>query len=292
MADTDVLRARLAHSPAVLVQVDGVRGSAPREVGAWMAVFRDGCLGSIGGGQLEHQAVQQALDMLQQPGSEAGADTVPVARRHVALGPSLGQCCGGAVDLRFESVGPGDVAALSARLSTRRWPVALFGAGHVGAALCRLMPDLPLALHWFDSRDAVFPDPLPAAVQAEQSDPPEGAVPGLPAGARVLIMTHSHAQDLALVAACLDRQRQRGDLPWIGLIGSQTKWATFRRRLLARGYREAELDRVCCPIGVPGVVGKQPAVIAVAVAAQLLQTLPGGILAPCAGSLPGSEPTG
>ncbi|HAU57451.1 MAG TPA: xanthine dehydrogenase accessory protein XdhC, partial [Comamonadaceae bacterium] len=108
----------------------------------------------------------------------------------------------------------------------------------------------------------------------EHSDPVQAAVPGLAPGARVLIMSFSHAEDLDVVAACLRRQRERGDLPFIGLIGSRSKWAVFRRRLQERGFAEAELARVTCPIGVPGIAGKAPEVIAVAVVAQLLQTLP------------------
>jgi xanthine dehydrogenase accessory factor len=99
-------------------------------------------------------------------------------------------------------------------------------------------------------------------------------VPSLPAGSRVLIMSFSHAEDLDVVAACLTRQRKLADLPFIGLIGSQTKWATFRRRLQDRGFSAQDLAQVTCPIGIPGIVGKQPEVIAVAVAAQILQTLP------------------
>jgi xanthine dehydrogenase accessory factor len=96
-------------------------------------------------------------------------------------------------------------------------------------------------------------------------------VADLPAGSQVLIMSFSHAEDLEVVAQCLKRQREQGDLPYVGLIGSATKWATFRRRLRERGFSDAELDHVTCPIGVPGIRGKEPEVIAVAVAAQLLQ---------------------
>jgi len=107
----------------------------------------------------------------------------------------------------------------------------------------------------------------------EHSDPVHHAVPDLAPGTRVVIMSFSHAEDLEVVAACLARQRQQGDLPYVGLIGSATKWATFRHRLQARGFTEAELDHVTCPIGVPGIRGKEPEVIAVAIAAQLLQSL-------------------
>ncbi|HEY9094235.1 MAG TPA: XdhC family protein, partial [Hydrogenophaga sp.] len=116
----------------------------------------------------------------------------------------------------------------------------------------------------------VFPAGLPAAVQTSHSEPVQAAVADLPSGAAVLIMSFSHAEDLDIVAACLERLRQTDDLGFVGLIGSKTKWATFRHRLLARGFSEAELARVTCPIGLPGLTGKDPAVIAASVVAQLL----------------------
>ena len=141
----------------------------------------------------------------------------------------------------------------------------------VGAAIVRLLGTLPVRTHWIDSRDEIFPQDLPLNLRSEHSEPVQGAVPTLEPGSHVLIMSFSHAEDLDIVAACLKRRRERADLPFIGLIGSQTKWATFRHRLEARGFRADELAAVTCPIGVPGVVGKEPEVIAVAVAAQLLQ---------------------
>jgi xanthine dehydrogenase accessory factor len=124
---------------------------------------------------------------------------------------------------------------------------------------------------WIDSRDEIFPDELPSNVVCEHSDPVQAAVNDLAANSHVLIMSFSHAEDLDIVAACLLRQRERADLPFIGLIGSKTKWATFRHRLQDRGFSAAELARITCPIGVEGIKGKEPEVIAVAVAAQLLQ---------------------
>ncbi|TAL66424.1 MAG: xanthine dehydrogenase accessory protein XdhC, partial [Burkholderiaceae bacterium] len=147
----------------------------------------------------------------------------------------------------------------------------LFGGGHVGAALARVIANLPFALTWIDSRDGIFPGEVPVDITCEYSDPVQSAVRDLAPNSRVLIMSFSHAEDLDIVAACLQRQRARGDLPYIGLIGSKTKWATFRHRLEARGYSAGELAQVTCPIGVPGIAGKEPEVIAVAVAAQLLQ---------------------
>lgn len=260
---------QLACHPAVLVTVQAHRGSVPREADAWLAVFADLKLGTIGGGHLEWQATAQARALL--AGASAAVQVVGYK-----LGPTLGQCCGGEVQLRFEPVSAADVPRLAQRFDAARsqWPVvALFGAGHVGTALVRVLGSLPLRLHWVDSRDGIFPAALPDNVQCEHSDPVQAAVAGLPGGALVLIMSFSHAEDLELVCACLQRQRLRADLGLIGLIGSRTKWATFRHRLAVRGFTEAEIARVTCPIGLPGIAGKQPEVIAVSVAAQVLLAL-------------------
>jgi len=269
----DLFLSRLLAAPAVLVRVHSTEGSAPRDAGAWMAVFTDSLLGTIGGGHLEHQAIERARELLAlQPsktGSEQGAAAPELMR--MALGPSLGQCCGGVVHLSLQRVSAQDAATLRQQLDVQRMPVALFGGGHVGHALAEVLARLPVALHWIDSREGIFPAALPTHVVCEHSEPVQGAVASLAPGSRVLIMSFSHAEDLDVLAQCLARQRTQGDLPYIGLIGSQTKWASFRHRLEARGYSAEELAHVTCPIGVPGIEGKEPEVIAVAVAAQLLQ---------------------
>jgi xanthine dehydrogenase accessory factor len=256
------LKAGLSSQPAVLVTVTATRGSVPREAGTWMAVFAGHALATIGGGQLELQASAHARRLLL-------GEPVDVLVRY-SLGPSLGQCCGGEVELQFERVTQADLPALIPRLESQRMPVALFGAGHVGTALVQLLCTLPVELHWTDSRDGIFPPGLPEHVHCEHSEPVHAAVAQLPSGSRVLIMSFSHAEDLDIVAACLQRQRTRADLPFIGLIGSKTKWASFRQRLEARGFSAAELAHVTCPIGIDGIRDKRPEVIAVAVAAQLL----------------------
>lgn len=268
MTETDEFLARLAAEDAMLITVHATRGSVPRETGAWMAVLAQGAaVGTIGGGHLEWLAMAEARQRL-----AGGAGGAPLQR--YALGPALGQCCGGEVQLQFERVAAADIAALQLRLQARLYPVALFGGGHVGHALVRVLAPLPLQVNWIDSRDEIFPAGLPGNIACEHSDPVHAAVATLAADSRVLIMSFSHAEDLDVVAACLTRQRQQADLPYVGLIGSRTKWASFRHRLEARGFTPPELAHITCPIGVPGIQGKQPAVIAVAVAAQLLQTLP------------------
>jgi len=262
------LQHALALQAAVLVRVEKTQGSVPREIGAWMAVLPTQVIDSIGGGHLEFDAIAQARAML-------GGTPVPTEPQRVALGPSMGQCCGGVVFLRYELLGPKDATGLAQRLQAPAAPVALFGGGHVGQAIARQLAHLPFALHWIDSRDEIFPSDLPAHIHCEHSDPVQAAVADIVPGSAVLIMSFSHAEDLEILAQCLLRDREKNDLPYIGLIGSKSKWATFRHRLEARGFNEADFARVTCPIGVPGIAGKQPEVIAVAVAAQLLQRLPG-----------------
>ena len=263
------LVAQLAREDAVLVTVVSSRGSVPREAGAWMAVFAQGLVGTIGGGHLENDAVNHARTLLEAAAVDVADATHQTVR--YALGPSLGQCCGGEVRLGYRRVAAVDCAALRVQLLPASVPVALFGGGHVGRALVTVMGTLPFSVRWVDSRDEIFPEHLPDNVQCELSDPVQAAVADLAADSRVLVMSFSHAEDLEVVAACLKRQRARGDLPYVGLIGSKTKWATFRKRLEARGFSDAEFLHVTSPIGVAGIRDKRPEVIAVAVVAQLLQ---------------------
>ena len=266
------LQAAVAHGPVCLVQVQQVQGSAPREVGAWMAVpvglapgSLHGLVGSIGGGHLEYQAMAHAQQVL--------AGRQPHGVQRYALGPSLGQCCGGVVHLAYRVVGVQELPSLQLR-QARRLPVAVFGAGHVGQALVAALQRLPCSMVWVDSRPGLWPDSAvaDACTTLVQSDPVQDAVADLPAGSRVVILTHSHVEDWDISAACLARQREAGDLPFVGLIGSASKWASFRRRLLERGFDAAAVDAVQCPVGIPGIAGKEPEVIAVAIAAQLMQT--------------------
>ena len=269
LADPTVstLRAWLGAEPGVLVSVQATQGSVPREAGTWMSVFAQRVLGTIGGGHIEHEAIALARASL------SGA-AVPGPRRF-ALGPSLGQCCGGVMHLTFERIESAHADAVCERLAAerdaRRMPVALFGGGHVGHAIVRALVALPVTVHWIDSRDEIFPHALPSTVRTEHSAPVQAAVGDVASGARVLVMSFSHAEDLEIISACLARMREQDDLPFVGLIGSKSKWATFCHRLEARGFSASELARITCPIGVAGVVGKEPEVIAAAVAAQLMQ---------------------
>lgn len=261
----DQLLARLRQEDGVLVRVESTQGSAPREAGTWMAVWADGLTATIGGGQLEFQATKEARELL------AGLRAPFEGIQRYPLGPSLGQCCGGVMFLSYQRITAADAPVLQRELVAQLKPVALFGGGHVGAALARLLAALPFSVRWIDSRDGVFPDELPAQIDTEHSEPVQDAVAALAPGSRVLIMSFSHAEDLDIVIACLKRLRERDDLPYVGLIGSKTKWATFRHRLEHRGFADTDFARITCPIGIPGIAGKQPEVIAASVAAQILQ---------------------
>ncbi|WP_260679997.1 xanthine dehydrogenase accessory protein XdhC [Tepidimonas taiwanensis] len=261
--DVERARALLTRGPGVLVRVHDVQGSAPRGVGAWMVVTADATAGSIGGGHLEWQAMAHARAMLARLDSRS-------KRVRWALGPSLGQCCGGVVHLSFERIGVADIEPLAQAALATLTPVAIFGMGHVGRALVDVLRPLPFAVTCIDARAEALPAPHPPVVLVEHADPVQDAVDDLPAGARVLVMTHRHDDDFAIVRAALERLRRRGDLPFIGLIGSRSKWNGFQRRLQALGFGPAECQRVVCPIGLAGIAGKAPSVIAVSVAAQLL----------------------
>ncbi len=242
-----------------------------------MAVFANQIVGTIGGGHVEFEAISEARALLKVRESTADA----YEKRYV-LGPSLGQCCGGVMTLHYEKYSASgnkyadlnQKTPLNSTFNSMPAPklqnVALFGGGHVGKAIVNILSTLPMQVMWIDSRDEIFPTELPQNVVCEHSDPVQAAVNDLATNSHVLIMSFSHAEDLDIVAACLLRQREKADLPFIGLIGSKTKWATFRHRLEDRGFSAAELAHITCPIGVDGVKGKEPEVIAVSVAAQLL----------------------
>ncbi len=245
----------------ILITVTQTQGSVPRETGTWMVVKDDGIIGTLGGGNVEYQAIAHAKNF---------KNELEKSKRF-ALGPSLGQCCGGVMDLSFERINESQLALLQTKQDVACKPIALFGGGHVGRAIVHVLNALPYRVTWIDSRDEIFPEDMPSKIVCEHSDPVQSAVPSLATGCAVLIMSFSHAEDLEIVQQCLRRNREQNDLPFIGLIGSKTKWATFKNRLRERGFTDAELAQVTCPIGVSGIAGKEPEVIAVAVAAQLLQ---------------------
>lgn len=308
--------------------VAAVEGSVPREAGAKMLVTGSHIHDTIGGGHLEFSAIALARAMLAHTGGPISQQR-QLAR--LALGPTLGQCCGGVVHLAFERLvtntalstllharwqqgqdswrltaldaatapvlydGDGTVLAgvapdaltpdfdraHSCRLlrdtAGQRWlldaclpyrtHLYLFGAGHVGAAIVRVLADVPCHITWIDSRADQFSASPGANVTIDVNDEPETAVAHAPAQASFLVMTHSHPLDQRLAEAIL----RRTDVGWFGLIGSRTKRIQFERRLRARGFEDSCIDTMTCPVGIAGIDGKAPATIAIAVAAQLLQ---------------------
>lgn len=228
-------------------------GSTPREPGARMVITEHEVFDTLGGGTFEWQTIEAARGRLAR--NEAG-----ISLEAFALGGRSGQCCGGFVNVLIE-VFPGSQAGL-----------AIFGAGHVGEELVRLCAPLPWRVRWHDSRAGVFPAwaAEQARLECRHSPAPEAAVAALPAGTHALVLTHDHAEDRELVDALL----RRDDIASIGLIGSSSKWASFRSRLAERGHGDAALARVRCPIGRVGGGAKSgdktPYAIAIAAIAELL----------------------
>lgn len=260
-ASIAAIAAALADGPVAVAAILDARGSTPRDAGAFMIVTRYATHGTIGGGEAERRTVAAARALL-----AAGGDRVTL---DFPLGPALDQCCGGsmrvAVAVLREPPGKAPFALweggpVVADLPAA--PVVVYGAGHVGAALVAALVPLPFALTWIDGRDAsVWPVP-DGPVPLRRTALPEADAAAAPDAAMHVVMTHSHALDLEIVAAVLARPFRH-----LGLIGSATKRATFVRRLAARGL---DASRMTCPIGVAGVCGKEPAVIAASVAAELL----------------------
>ena len=188
-------------------------------------------------------------------------------RLQLPLGPALQQCCGGHVTLSLRRLAPTDRSGLAERLETWRTElprIVLFGAGHVGQALVRALTPLPCRVRWLDSRPGLFPAKLDATIEAE-TIPDPAAITTDPSDL-VLVMTHSHALDLAIVEVRLRAM----DFAWLGLIGSATKRRRFESQLRASGILPERLERLVCPIGLASIRGKEPAVIAASVTAQLL----------------------
>jgi xanthine dehydrogenase accessory factor len=254
-----VERLRRERRAGVLVTVADVRGHAPRDPGAKMVVSAERTWGSIGGGNLEETAVSRARILLGRP--DAAPEQLTLGLTDRARADHGRQCCGGEVTVLLE---PLPVVPA----------VAVFGVGHVGLELARILVRHDLELHLVDSRADQLADARlsclddgEASVRVHHSPVPELALGSVPSGTHVLVMTHDHAEDFALCDAAL-RCTHLGS---IGLIGSAAKWARFRAGLAVEGHGESTIGRIRSPIGQPGLAGKEPATIAVAVAADLLR---------------------
>ncbi len=250
---TAIERLRAAGASGALVTVAAVRGHGPREAGAKMVVGRDATWGSIGGGNLEQVAIERARAL------GASPELITVSLSGKAPYQHGVQCCGGEVTILIE---PLPVAPA----------VAVFGLGHVGLELARILSRHELDLYLVDSRAdqvglacAAVTGATARVVARHLPLLPESVLEDLPRGAHVVIMTHDHAEDLALCDAAL----RAPHLGSVGLIGSAAKWSRFRKELEANGLGDA-VSRIRCPIGLPGITSKRPAAIAVGVAAELL----------------------
>ncbi|MDP3846617.1 MAG: xanthine dehydrogenase accessory protein XdhC [Pseudomonas sp.] len=233
----------------VLVTIIEELGSTPRNAGSKMLVTAERIFETIGGGHLEHKAMQIAREML-------ASRCQNTRLERFSLGASLGQCCGGATVLLFEPMGQPQAQ------------IAVFGAGHVGRALVPLLASLPCKVRWIDSREAEFPELIPAGVERVLNDEVVDEVENMPAGSYFIVMTHNHQLDLELTAAIL----KRNDFAYYGLIGSQTKRVKFEHRLRERGFQPEVVQRMRCPMGLSEVKGKLPMEIAVSIAGEVIAT--------------------
>ncbi|WP_111493370.1 xanthine dehydrogenase accessory protein XdhC [Marinobacter bohaiensis] len=233
--------------PYVLVTVLGVTGSVPREPASKMVVTGEQSHDTIGGGHLEYRIIASARERL-------AARDYTYEMAHFPLGASLGQCCGGSVAVLMEGHAGGDGRLL------------VFGAGHVAKSLITIMGELPWQITWVDNRADSFPDELPVNVRRHHTDDPVGDAAALADGAHVVILTHNHQLDFDLCRTLLDA----GNAASIGLIGSDTKAERFRQRLAHRGYSDAQIDSIRCPVGRRDVPGKRPMEVAVSISAELL----------------------
>ena len=253
-----------ANPDVALVEVTRARGSTPREEGAWMLVAPTAILETIGGGTLEFMAIDRARDALAGQEIDSGLD--------VPLGPEIGQCCGGRVELsiRLLDAAARDALADKARRAEAILPqVFVFGGGHVGHALAAAFALLPVKVSVIDTRAEAL-DGMPASIDTRLTPVPEEAVREAPAGSAFVVLTHDHSLDFLIVAEALRRE----DAAYVGMIGSKTKRATFRSWYLNEaGGTQADFERMVCPIGGDTVRDKRPAVIAALAAAQIMTAL-------------------
>jgi len=232
----------------VLITVLDTQGSSPRETGSKMVVTDQECFDTIGGGALEYKATSIARDLL-------GSNQVLQHSESFNLGKDLKQCCGGVVNVFFEV------------FHASNFNIVLFGAGHIGKALVKILEDIDCQLSWFDSRIEQFPEKSSSHIEKIVLENPELAVESCLPNSCFLVMTHDHALDQQLCEAVLSR----GDSRYCGLIGSSTKSLKFQHRLLKKGFSKEELKQLSCPMGLSSIAVKNPMEIAVSITAKLLK---------------------
>ncbi len=235
---------RASETPCVLITVTEAKGSTPREAGTKMVVTADKQFGTIGGGALEFESVAAARKLLS--AATAGPQT-----KDYPLGPALAQCCGGHVTVLLEP------------FTTQRKKVLLFGAGHVGREVVKVLDGLPVGVTWVDERADEFPADIPQNCKKIVTTRLTDKIKDATDATYIVVMTHNHALDFEIVKAALEH----GTFAYLGMIGSKTKSARFRKRLQTL---KLDTQRLVCPIGIKGVMGKHPREIAIALAAELL----------------------
>lgn len=244
----------------MLVRVEDAKGSTPRDVDAFMLVSADGVFGTIGGGQLEYMAIDDARRALR----EGHSGTT----KFVPLGPQIGQCCGGQVTLSIDPFGDAEKVALLNDVeaqATKHPHVLIFGAGHVGRALTSALVPLPFQVMLVDEREHELALDV-SGVKTMLHMLPERVVQDAPAHSAFVVATHDHALDFQITRAALARD----DVAYVGMIGSKTKRSVFSNWLEANGEETELLERLICPIGGKNVGNKRPEAIAALVAAELL----------------------
>lgn len=234
----------------VLLTVISIAGSTPREAGAKMVITGDSTYDTIGGGHLEHAAIIQARALLANQQQCQHIESFPLSAR-------LGQCCGGAAKLLFE-----------VRVNHTQH-ITVFGAGHVAQALVPVLAQLPLQISWIDSRASMFTEAYPPNVKAIVDEDPAGLIRTLPATSWLLILTHNHQLDYAIVETAL-RHHQFG---FVGMIGSDTKARRFTTRLANRGISKARQRALVSPVGDTRIPGKRPIEVAISISAQIISRL-------------------
>lgn len=248
------------HPIAMVARLSSVKGSSPRAEGTAMLVSGRAIWGTIGGGALEYMVIDRARQMLRQGRRDDVLD--------VPLGPEIGQCCGGRVEVSLRWLDEATAARLRAevaREAERRPHVFVFGSGHVGKALARALALLPVRAHVVDTRANEL-DGLPDGVAGVAAAMPEAVVRQAPHGSAYVILTHDHALDFLIAAEAL----ARADAPYVGMVGSRTKRAKFASWFRETGGTPAQLDRLTLPIGEQGLGDKRPEVIAALAAAEIM----------------------
>ena len=268
-----------AHPAAIVAELTAVRGSSPREAGAFMLIAPDALTGTIGGGALEYMVTDHARRLIAQGRAEEAMD--------VPLGPEIGQCCGGRVKVSLHHADAHLRRQLLARLIAEDASAAhvyVFGAGHVGRVLAQILPLLPVKLEVIDTRQDEL-DALPPGIPHRRVAMPEAVVRSAPRGSAYIILTHDHALDFLIAQEALARL----DSPYVGMVGSKTKRAKFSSWYLEQGGDRAALARLVLPIGAQGLGDKRPSVIAALAAAEVMVQIGGREVSVGHGSIPTNE---